>query len=141
MAELVVTVAIIGIIMALGTPVFLRYLQSSKLRAGAEEMATVLSSARQLAIKENSTVCVTNDGTKVQYHVGGCANAAWTGQGTDTTGFIRLANSVTVSSGTSVVFTYLGAASTAGTYTVTNPQDGATLHVIVAATGRVSIGP
>jgi prepilin-type N-terminal cleavage/methylation domain-containing protein len=140
--ELVVVVAIIGIITAIGTPVFLRFMQASTLRAGAEEMAAVLNSARQLAIKENTTVCVTNDGTKMQYHVGGCANAAWTGAGTDASGFIRLANNVKVSpAGTSVIFTYLGAASTAGTLTVTNPQDSKILHVIVAATGRVSIGP
>jgi hypothetical protein len=40
-----------------------------------------------------------------------------------------------------VVFTNLGAASTAGTYTVRNPANGRTLSVIVAASGRITIGP
>ena len=39
----------------------------------------------------------------------------------------------------SPVFTYLGAASTPGTLTVTNPTDGRTLSVVVAASGRVTI--
>jgi Tfp pilus assembly protein FimT len=147
--ELVVVVAIIGIIIAVSMPLFLSYWRASTLKAGAEEMAAILNSARQLAIKENTTVCVRNDGTRVQYHikppppsiVAVCEAAAWTGVGTDGSGNMRLANNVTVSGGTNVVFTYLGAASTAGTYTVTNPVDGRTMSVIVASTGRVRIGP
>lgn len=134
-------VAIIGIIMAVSMPLFLSYWRTSTLRAGAEELSAVLNSARQLAIKENTSVCVTNDGTRVQYHLTTCGAAAWTGVGTDSSGNVRLANNVGVSGGTNVVFTYLGAASTAGTYTVTNPADGRTMSVIVASTGRVRIGP
>ena len=133
-------VAIIGIIMAVSTPLFLSYWRASTLKAGAEELSAILNGARQLAIKENTSVCVTNDGTSVQYHVGTCVAAAWTGVGTDGSGNMRLANNVTVSGGTNVVFTYLGAASTPGTYTVTNPADGQTMSVIVASTGRVRIG-
>jgi Tfp pilus assembly protein FimT len=139
--ELVVVVAIIGIIMAVSMPLLLSYWRTSTLKAGAEEMSAILNSARQLAIKENTSVCVTNDGTRVQYHVATCGAAAWTGVGTDGSGNMRLANNVMVSGGTNVVFTYLGAASTAGTYTVTNPADGKTMSVIVATTGRVRIGP
>lgn len=142
MIELVVVVAIIGIIMAVSTPVFLSYWRTSTLRAGAEELATILNSARQLAIKENTNVCVKRNGNRVRYHVSTCGGSAWTGVGTESNGDIRLANNVTVSSNTAdVIFTYLGAAATAGTYTVTNPVDGRTMNVIVASTGRVRIGP
>jgi Tfp pilus assembly protein FimT len=139
-AELIVVVAIIGLIMVISVPFFLTYWQTSTLRAGAEELVTVLNGARQLAIKENQTVCVTNDGTSVIYHLTNCGNPAWTGPGTEANGAIRLANNVRVSAGTAnVTFTYLGAAGTAGTYTVLNPANGRALCVAVAASGRVSI--
>ena len=143
MIELVVVVAIIGIIMAVSTPVFLSYWRTSTLRAGAEELSAILNGARMLAIKENTNVCVTNTGTAARYHVApaACGGTAWTGVGTDSAGNFRLANNVAVTGGVNVTFTYLGAAAPAGTFTVTNPVDGRTMNVIVASTGRVRIGP
>jgi Tfp pilus assembly protein FimT len=141
-AELVMVVAVIGILMATSMPFFISFLRTSALRAGAEEMTTVLSQARQLAIRDNTSVCVTNNGTAVQYRIGTCAGAVWTGAGTDAAGFIRLVNNITVGPNTqTVVFTYIGTAPAGGTYTVTNPQDGRTLNVIVASSGRISTGP
>ena len=139
--ELIVTVGVIGILMAASTPFFLSYLRTSVLRGGAEEMAAVLNRARQIAIRDNTSMCVTNDGTRVQFRIATCGGTIWTGPGTDTTGFIRLANSVTVASAQNIVFTYMGTATTSATYTVTNPRDGHTMRVAVTAAGRVSIGP
>lgn len=139
--ELIVVVAVIGIIAAAAAPFFLSYLRTSALRAGAEEMTTVLNRARQLAISDNTNMCVTNDGTRVQYRVGTCGGTIWTGPGTNGAGFIQLAHDITVTSGQNVVFTYIGTAPTAGTYTVTNPRDGRTLSVVVTPSGRVSIAP
>ena len=142
LTELIVVVGVIGIIMAASAPFFLSYLRTSALRTGAEEMVTVLHQARHLAIKDNTSMCVTNDGTRVQYRIATCGGTVWAGPGTDAAGFIRLVNNITVASGQNVVFTYIGTAP-AGTvtYTVTNPQDGRTLSVIVTPSGRVSIGP
>ena len=103
-------------------------------------MATVLNRARQLAIRDNTSMCVTNDGTRVQFRVATCGGTIWTGTGTDATGFIQLANSITAS-GQNVVFTYMGTATAAATYTVTNPRDGRTMRVAVTPAGRVSVGP
>lgn len=139
--ELIVVIGVIGIIMAASAPFFLSFLRTSALQTGAEEMATVLNRVRQLAIRDNTNMCVTNDGTRVQYHIATCGGAVWAGSGTDAAGFIRLANNITVASGQNVVFTYIGTATVAGTYTVTNPQDSRTMSVIVAPSGRVSIGP
>jgi Tfp pilus assembly protein FimT len=142
MIEVVFVVAIVSVLMAVSTPMLLSYWRTSTLRAGAEELTAVLNGARQLAIKENTTVCVKRTGTRVRYHTPACGGAAWTGLGTAPNGDIPLANNVTVSAATAdVVFTYLGAASTPGTFTVTNPVDGRTMSVIVASTGRVRIGP
>lgn len=139
--ELIVTVAVVGILTAISVPYFVSYWRAATLRAGAQELATALNSARQLAISRNTSVCVTNDGTRVQYLVGGCAGAAWIGPGTDGAGWISLANGVRVTGSTAnASFTYLGAANGA-TYTVQNPQDGKTLSVVVAVSGRVNITP
>ncbi len=140
LSELVVTMAIIGIVAAIGTPYFISYWRAARLRAGAEELAAALNGARQLAISRNSTVCVTNDGTRIRYHVGGCGNAAWTGPTTDSQGWIRLTEGVRVTGATAnPVFTFLGAANPAARFTVQHPTDGATLTVTVAASGRVTI--
>jgi prepilin-type N-terminal cleavage/methylation domain-containing protein len=138
--ELMVVIGLIGVIMAIASPFLLSYLRTSALRAGAEELSTVLGRARQLAITDNTSMCVTNDGTRVQYRVGSCGGTVWTGPGTSTTGFIQLGNDITASGG-NVVFTYIGTATTPGTYTVTNPRDGRTLSVVVTGAGRISIAP
>ena len=135
-------VAIIGLVTAIAMPFFFSYWKSATLKAGAEELATLLNVARQLAIKDNTSFCVAREssGTRIRYEQASCGGTAWTGPGTDSSGWIRLANSVEVSAATaSVIFTYLGAASPGGTYTVRNPTDNSTMSVVVAASGRVSI--
>lgn len=146
MPELIVVVAIVGVIAGLSVPSLWTYVRTATVRAGAEEMVTVLNGARQLAIQMNTTVCVTNDGIRAQYHVGNCGGAAWTGVGTDADGNIRLANNLSVSGSSNLCFNYLGAGSTTpapcaanGTLTVTNPSGEATVRVIMATTGRVRI--
>jgi hypothetical protein len=74
-----------------------------------------------------------------RHRVGGCTGTIWVGPGTDGDGYFRLGNDVTLASNGSPVFTYLGAAAPGATFTVTNPQGGATLNVVVAASGRVQI--
>jgi prepilin-type N-terminal cleavage/methylation domain-containing protein len=140
LAELMVVVGLIGILTAISVPFFLSYYRAATLKAGAQELQAVLNTARQLAIKENGSVCVTNNGVRVQYRVGGCAADPWLGPTTDGEGNIGLSSNLRVTgSTTNVVFTYLGAAAPAATYTVQNPLDGAMLTVTVAASGRITI--
>jgi prepilin-type N-terminal cleavage/methylation domain-containing protein len=139
MTELMVVVAVIGIIAVLGIPSFVTYWQSATLRAGAEELMTVLNDARQLAIASNTTVCVTASTTTIQYHVGACGNAAYVGPGTDSSGNMRLASAVQITNDPQVAFTYLGGASTAGAYTVRNPVNNTTQTVTVTASGRITV--
>lgn len=136
------TVAVIGILTAIAVPYFLSYWRAATLRAGAEELAAVLNDARQLAISQNRSVCVSNDGTRVRFHLDSCTNPAVTRPGTDAQGWITLTNGQRVTGGTAnVTFNYLGAATTAATYTVQNPNGNSTLCVVVAASGRVRVGP
>jgi prepilin-type N-terminal cleavage/methylation domain-containing protein len=146
MAELVVVVAVLGLLAAIGVPSLWTSLRSASLRAGAEEVIAVLQSARQLAIRTNTTVCVRHDAGRAHYHVGSCAAAAWTGTGTDAEGRIQLANGLRVSGSDNLCFNALGAGAATpapcaanGTLVVTNPSGGDTLSVVIATTGRLRV--
>lgn len=146
LAELIVVMAVIGILAVLGIPNFLSYWKSATLRGGAQELVAVLNSARQLAIKENQTVCVKADnsattyGTRLQYFVApNCDGTAWKGAGTDSSGYMTLGNDVRVQGPTAgITFTYLGAASGNNFY-VCNPNDtGRRAKITVSNSGRVA---
>ena len=139
MVELMVILAVMGIVSAFALPSFLTYWQSATLRAGSEELRTVLNDARQLAIASNNTVCVTSSTTTIHYRVGACGNTAYVGPGTDSSGSIRLVTAVRITNNPQVTFTYLGGASTSGAYTVQNPVTGTTQTVTVTASGRITI--
>jgi Tfp pilus assembly protein FimT len=142
LTELLVLVAVIGIVTTVSAPAFVSYWRSATLKGGAQELATILNRGRSVAIGQNTTVCVKQSTTKVQFLTGGCAGTVWRGPGTDGNGWFTLENNITVSSATAnVIFNYLGAATTAGSYTVQNPINNATMTVTVALSGRVTIGP
>lgn len=144
MIELMIALAIMGIVAVLGYPYVSSYLQAARLRAGAEELITVINGARQLAIARNTNVCVMLDGNAATYRTGvtaGCAGGTlYTGTGTAADGTMTLQNTVQITGTTAnVMFSSLGAATTAGTYTVHDPTSGNNLSVVVSASGRVRI--
>ena len=140
LAELLVLVAVVGVITTVSMPSFITYWRSATVKAGAQELRTVLNQGRQLALSQNTTVCVNRNGNKVQFLTGGCAGTVWTGSGTDGNGWFALGNRVAVSAATAnVVFNDLGAATTAGTFTVKNPVDQSTMTVTVALSGRITV--
>jgi Tfp pilus assembly protein FimT len=141
LAELLVVLAVLGLLTAMSIPFFLGYLNNATLKTGAEEVATFLNQGRALAIKENTSICVHIATTQMHYHLSNCSGTTWIGPGTDASGNIKVPAGVTLSTTADPVFNYLGAAAPAATYTITNPSDGRTLHVTVAASGRVTIGP
>lgn len=142
LAELVVILAIAGVLAALVAPTLSSYARTSALQAAARELATSINLGRQIAISQNTTVCVeVATVTNIRLRTGGCGGTIWTGPGTDGSGAIRIsdASALHLSTTGNVVFTSLGAASPAGTYTLTNPVNNGTRTVVVAATGRVSV--
>jgi prepilin-type N-terminal cleavage/methylation domain-containing protein len=161
LAELIVVVAVIGVLAVLGMPTFLTYWRTSALRGGAQEVVTILNSGRQLAIRENQWLCVEGDvspgsyGARLRYIVatGASCTAAqtcftngnvppciWTGPGTDGSGYMSLANQMQVKApATTVKFSYLGAANPAGSFFVRDPDHtGACARLVVAASGRIT---
>ena len=140
LAELMVVMAITGLVAAASTPWMITYWRSATLRAAGEELAAGLNRARQLAIAQNQSVCVEVVNTRYRYRLNGCGGTIWTGPGTDVNGYYRLANNVTLATpATNPAFTYLGAAAPGATLTITNPQGGATRNVVISVSGRVQI--
>jgi Tfp pilus assembly protein FimT len=141
-----VVVAILGILTALTVPTLWTYLRAATLRAGAEETVAILNGARELAVRLNTTVCVSHDGAQARYHIGGCTGTVWTGSTTDPSGHIGLANQLRVSGSSHLCFNHLGAGTPTpspcaanGTLIVSSPGGGSTLTVVMATTGRLRI--
>ena len=142
LAELMVVMAITGLVAAASMPWMITYWRSATLKAGAGELAAGLNRARQLAISQSRRVCVEVVANRYRYLFNSCSSGdPWTGPGTDPTGFFGLANKVGVTTNVNPIFDYLGAANPGATLTVTNPQGGASLAVVVSVAGRVRICP
>jgi Tfp pilus assembly protein FimT len=137
----VLALALAAALSALAVPALLSYAGAAALDAGARELATVINLGRQIAISRNVAVCVEVVDASVRLRTGGCGGAAWTGPGTDGAGVIRLSDpgNVVVGAPASVVFSTIGSAAPAGTYTVSRTGDHRTRTVVVAATGRISL--
>jgi prepilin-type N-terminal cleavage/methylation domain-containing protein len=141
LVEIVLVVAIIGIITALATPTFLGYYQGAQLRVAAEQVVTFLNQGRQMAITQNGSICVHIASTAMHYHLGSCAGAIWIGPGTDAAGDIALPAGITVATAPDVIFNYLGGNTTGTTYAITHAPSNKSVKVVVALSGRVCISP
>ena len=145
MTELLVVIAVIAVTVGVSIPTLWTYYRSAALRGAGEQTVSMLNGARQLAIRMNTTVCVTIDTTGMQYHVGSCGAAAYTGAGTDSAGYMKLDTGLTLSGTNDLCFSYLGAGvatpapcASSGTLTITRAQGGS-LNVVMATTGRVRL--
>jgi Tfp pilus assembly protein FimT len=137
--ELVVVIALIGVLFVMTVPFFLTYYRAAAARANVQEVITLFNQARELAIRQNDIVCVnmpTN--TQMAFLLSSCAGTAWTGAGTDGAGNINLPQGFTIGPLTNVTFNYLGAAGAATTYTMTSSTTGQTSTISIALTGRVT---
>ncbi|HEY7518967.1 MAG TPA: GspH/FimT family pseudopilin [Methylomirabilota bacterium] len=141
LVEVTVILGIAAVLAAISAPTLLSYWDSAALHAAARELASTINLGRQLAISTKTPVCVEVSATAARLRVGGCAGTAWTGAVTDGSGAIHVSGAaiLQVSSNSRVVFTALGAAIPAATYTLTHTRTKASRSVVVAASGRVSV--
>lgn len=142
LTELVVVVALAGVLFTMTIPFLLRYYRAAGVKAASQQVIALFNQARALAIQQNSTtrVCVHRSSTtQMQFVLDGCGGATvWVGPMTDNAGHIDLPQGFTLTPATDVGFDYLGTALPAVTYTVTNMSTGASLTVSVALSGRVT---
>jgi len=141
LVELAIVLAVTGTLTVVAAPTLLRYWDSWSLHAAARELASTINLGRQLAIATRNPICVDMSGGGLRFRIGGCAGEAWTGSITDTSGTIHVSDPATiaVSSNGRLVFTTLGAASPAATYTVRHARTQASRTVVVAGSGRISV--
>lgn len=140
LAELLVVIAVIGIIAVTATPLFLSFLQTQQARGAAQQVATLLNQARQLAIAQNTSYRVEVDvaGNRLRF-VRTVDNTPWTGPGTGSQGYRQLENQTRLTNVTAnPTFNPLGTAG-GGTITVQNAQGTSTLNVVVSPSGRIRI--
>ena len=140
--ELIITVGMILVVTTLAMPTFLNYLRSARVRAGAQTVSAYLNEGRQLAIKTNGPVCVAHTTSTMRFRAPNCSGAVINVAGlSGGSGSIGLPDNISLSmvSGSSVIFGQLGNATTVGTYRVTDVPSARTLNVIVAPSGRICI--
>ena len=137
LVELIIIVAIIGLLVAISVPFMVSYMQATQLKGSAETVAAWLNQGRQLAIRSNQNICADIDGAGMHYHIATCAGVVWVGTGTNSSGYVPFPGGVTMSVASPATFNYLGAATPAATYTINHA--GRTITVTVSATGRISI--
>ena len=167
LVELLITVTILGVLLALGVPEFNNFMGNTRLRSAAESFSTSLQVAKSAAASRNRPVelVLTNtpDPASLAVAVGVAPAAGWMVRAADRSVFIEGKNlieggrggvaTVSVNSAvTSVTFTALGGTTlaNAATFAFTNPAAGTCanalppgpmrcLNVIVSTTGRIKL--
>ena len=150
LAELLVVVSVVGIISVTGMPLFLSFLETQQTRGAAQQIATHLNQARQLAITRNRNVQASIDlaNNRLRFLfttvVAGdvlCPDGSrcWSGPGTDTNGWMKLQNQAVITAVTAnPTFNSLGTAG-AGTITTRNARGSSSRNVVVSSSGRIRI--
>ena len=139
LTELIVFIAVVGLLSVMTVPFFVSYYQAAAARADVQVVMTLFNQARGLAVRQNDTVCVTfPTNSQMALRLSSCAGAVWIGAGTDAAGNINLPPGFTIGPLNNVSFTYLGAALAATTYTMTNTTTSATSTVSIALSGRIT---
>lgn len=146
LTEIAVTMAIIAVIAIATMPQLISYWRSNTLRGGAEELGSILTRARSIAISTNQFVCVQIVSGSMRFRTASASGTVCTGgtifvgTGTDPNGLIPLTAGTSLSTSADPIFTSLGAANTTANFTVTDPQTGQTMPVTVSVTGRIKVG-
>ena len=140
LAELLVVVAVIGIMAFIAVPWMLSYIPGATVNYAAREVQGSLNRAKLLAVTTRQSICVQISGTGYRFVQTSCGGTVWTGTGTDGAGVFRVGNNITVSlsAGQSPIFSQFGVATQTGTFTVTGGT-GLTQTISVQASGRVTI--
>lgn len=137
LAELLVVIAVIGIMAFVAVPWMLSYVPGATVNYAAREVQSSLNRAKLLAVTERRSICVEAFGGGYRFRRDSCGGAVFTGPGTDGAGVFRLANNITVSAAGSPIFTQFGVANQTGIFTVTGT--GITQTISVLPSGRVTI--
>jgi Tfp pilus assembly protein FimT len=148
LVELLVLLGVVGIITAIGAPMYLSYYRAQQTEGAARTIVTALHQARQLAITRGITYTVetqTNPNNRMRFTCAAgplCPTPVFVGPGTDGSGWRTLENASRIVQGPTITFTSLGAATVApgGTpFRVQNSTATGSLDVCVSPSGRIRV--
>ena len=143
--EVAVVTALLGVVTAIGFPLYLSFQRAQETDGAARTIVTLLNQARQLAITRGTSFGVeaqTNPVNLIRFCSGPtvpCPTTFWTGAGTDGSGWRPLGNAARIVLGPAIVFSSLGAATASGTLRVQNSSATGCLDVVVSPSGRIRI--
>jgi Tfp pilus assembly protein FimT len=144
--ELVVLVAVISILSAIGFPLYLSYSRAQETDSAARVIVVSLNQARQLAVTRGVSFSIetqTNPNNRMRFCSGTtvpCPTAqVYTGAETDTSGWRTLENGSRITAGPAITFSSLGAATAAGVLQVQNSSASGSLDVCVSPSGRIKV--
>jgi type IV fimbrial biogenesis protein FimT len=132
--ELIVAMAVLGILAAVAAPAIGEYLATQRLKGAAEELQTDLQFARMESVQRNSAITVSLSSTG--YTIA---------QGANTIKSVALGSGSTITGGATMVATFNQVRATAdinidpANVTVSNTATSRTLRVSLTTMGRVSI--
>ena len=146
MVELLVLLAVVSVLMAIGFPMYLSYARAQETDGAARTIVTALNHARSLAVTRGTSYTVTTQTNPSNRMRSSCvADATWcptpiyTGPGTDGAGWRTLENGALITVGPTITFNSVGAATTAGVFRVSNRTSTGSLDVCVAPSGKIRV--
>ncbi len=144
--ELVVLVAVISVLSAIGFPLYLSYSRAQETDGAARTIVVSMNQARQLAVMRGVSFSVetqTNPNNRMRFCSGvtvPCPGGqVYTGPETDGAGWRRLENATRITVAPAITFNSLGAAAASGALRVQNSSATGSLDVCVSPSGRIKI--
>jgi Tfp pilus assembly protein FimT len=145
-AELLVLVAVISILSAIGFPLYLSFSRAQETDGAARTIVVSMNQARQLAVMRSVSFSVetqTNPNNRTRFCSGTVVpcpgGQVYTGAETDGTGWRRLENGSRITLGPTITFNSLGAATASGIVRVQNSSATGSLDVCVSPSGRIRV--
>jgi Tfp pilus assembly protein FimT len=146
LVELIVLVAVIAIVTAIGAPMYLSFARAQETDGAARELVVALNQARQLAITRGTSFSVetqTNPNNRMRFCSGTTlpcpGGLVWTGGETNGAGWRGLGNPARIVVGPNIMFNSLGGAPGSGTLRVQNSSATGCLDVVVNPSGSTRI--
>ena len=146
LVELVLLVAVISVLSAIGFPLYLSYSRAQETDSAARVLVVSLNQARQLAVTRGVSYSVetqTNPNNRMRFCSGlvvPCPGGqVITGAETDGSGWRKLENASRITAGPNITFSSLGAATASGILRVQNSSATGSLDVCVSPSGRIKV--
>ena len=146
MVELLVFLAVVSVIMAIGFPMYLSYARAQETDGAARTVVVALNHTRSLAVTRGTSYTVTSQTHPNNRMRSSCvADATWCptpiyiGAGTDGSGWRTLENGARITLGPAITFNSVGAATASGVIRVSNSTATGSLDVCVNPSGKIRV--